>query len=225
MRILIVEDDPHITSFVIKGLKEAGYAVSHCEDGLKGLHEALSQEYDLLIIDIMLPGLDGFSLIERVRQSGKITPILILSAKRSVEDRVQGLNIGSDDYLVKPFAFSELLARVQALLRRSKGYKEPTKLIVADLVLDLVKREADRRGNRFQLSHREFTLLEYLMRNAGRILTRTQIINHVWGYNFDPGTNVVDVHICRLRDKIDKGFDRKLIHTIRGAGYILKDED
>jgi len=224
MRLLIVEDDSKIASFIKKGLEEAGFSVEVAGDGMTGLEMALQEEFDLFIIDLMLPGLDGFSLIEEMRKRGLSAPILVLSAKRAVEDRVRGLEIGSDDYLTKPFAFEELLARVRALLRRRATFQELTVLKVADLELDLLRREVRRAGKRIELSNKEFQILEYLMRNAGRVLTRMQILSHVWGYHFDPSTNVVEVHICRLREKIDKGFSKKLLHTVRGAGYVLKED-
>ncbi len=225
MKILIVEDDLKIANFIKKGLKEAGFSAEIVSDGLEALAKILNEEFDLFIIDLMLPRLDGFSLIEIVRQKGITTPILVLSARRAVEDRVRGLEIGSDDYLVKPFAFEELIARIHALLRRKTAFqRNASYLKVADLELDLLKREARRGGKRIELSNKEFQILEYLMRNAGRILTRTQILSHVWGYQFDPSTNIVEVHICRLREKIDKGFPKKLIRTVRGAGYVLSSD-
>ena len=222
MRILLVEDDLKIASFVLKGLKESGFAVDHAVDGKEGLYMALTEPYDTAIIDIMLPQLNGFSLIEDLRRQQINTPVIILSAKRSVDDRVQGLHAGSDDYLTKPFAFSELLARVQALIRRSTGASEPTSLAVGDLSMNLLTREVIRGGKKIDLQPREFALLEYLMRNTGRVVSKTMIMEHVWDYNFDPQTNVVEARICRLRDKIDKDFGVKLIQTIRGAGYVLK---
>ncbi len=223
MRILLVEDDSVISSFVVRGLKEAGFAVDHARDGEDGLHLALTGSYDAAIIDIMLPGLDGLSLIAELRRQEKSTPVIILSAKRSVDDRVRGLQIGSDDYLTKPFAFSELLARVQALIRRATGTAEATRLTVADLTMDLLAKEVRRSGQMIELQPREFALLEYLMRNAGRVVSRTMIMEHVWDYAFDPQTNVVDARVSKLRDKIDRDFEKKLIHTVRGAGYVLKE--
>jgi two-component system OmpR family response regulator len=222
MRLLVVEDDRKIASFVIKGLEQAGFAVDHADNGEDGLHLALTEPYDAAIIDLMLPRLDGLSLIEEIRQERINTPVIILSARRSVDDRIKGLQTGSDDYLTKPFAFSELLARVQALIRRASGSVEPTRLSVGDLSLDLLKREVLRSGRPIELQPREFSLLEYLMRNAERVVSKTMILEHVWDYNFDPQTNVVDVLICRLRNKVDRDFDQKLIHTIRGVGYVLK---
>jgi len=222
MRVLLVEDDEKIASLVVKGLKEAGFAVDHAANGEDGLHLALTEPYDACIIDIMLPRLDGLSLIEEVRRKEINTPVIILSAKRSVDDRVKGLQTGSDDYLVKPFAFSELLARVQALIRRASPPTLPTRLVVGDLHLDLLTREIFRGEQKIDLQAREFSLLEYLMRNAGRVVSKTMILEHVWDYNFDPQTNVVDVLVCRLRNKVDKDFEEKMIHTIRGVGYVFK---
>lgn len=225
MRILLVEDDLKIASFVQKGLKAAGYAVDHAADGEDGLHKVLTEPYDTAIIDIMLPKVDGLTLIERLRQEKINTPIIILSAKGSIDDRIKGLQTGSDDYLTKPFAFSELLARVQALIRRSTGASEPTRLSLGDLSMNLLTREVTREGSKIELQPLEFALLEYLIRNAGRVVSKTMIMEHVWDYNFDPMTNVVEARICRLRDKIDKDFANKLIHTVRGVGYVLKETD
>ncbi len=225
MRILLVEDDLKIASFIVKGLKATGYAVDHATDGEEGLHLALTQPYDTAIIDIMLPTLDGLALIERIRKGKINTPIIILSAKDSIADRVKGLQTGGDDYLTKPFAFSELLARVQALMRRAGGISEPTQLNAGELSINLLTREVTRGGRKMELQPLEFSLLEYLMRNKGRIVSKTMIMEHVWDYNFDPQTNVVEARICRLRDKINRGFDKKLIHTVRGAGYVLKETD
>jgi two-component system, OmpR family, response regulator len=222
MRVLVVEDDKKIASFVVKGLKEAGFAVDHADNGDDGLHLALSKPYDAAVIDVMLPKLDGLSIIERMRLRKIPAPVLILSAKRSVDDRVKGLQTGGDDYLTKPFSFTELLARVQALIRRASHETEPTRLEVADLSMDLLKRAVMRAGNKIDLPRREFALLEYLMRNAGRVVTKTMIIEHVWGYDFDPLTNVIDVLVSRLRNKLDRDFDKKLIQTHRGVGYALK---
>lgn len=223
MRLLLVEDDPIISSFVIKGLKEAGFAVDSAADGEDGLHLALTEPYDAVVVDLMLPKLDGLSLITRLRETKPNIPIMILSAKRSVDDRVKGLQTGSDDYLTKPFAFSELLARVQALIRRATGVPDTTRLEVADLVMDLLSREVTRSGRPIELQPREFLLLEYLMRNTGRVVSKTMLIEHVWDLNFDPQTNIVEARMSKLRDKIDRDHDKKLIHTIRGAGYILKE--
>jgi two-component system, OmpR family, response regulator len=225
VKILLVEDDDVITSFVVKGLKEAGFVVDHAPDGEEGLFKALNDSFDVAIVDLMLPKLDGLSLISKVRQAKPSLPIMILSAKRSVDDRVKGLEIGSDDYLTKPFAFSELLARVNALMRRATGAPSPTKFVVADLSLDLLTREVRRTGKKIDLQPKEFSLLEYLMRHAGRAVTKTMIMEHVWDLNFDPQTNIVEVRISKLRDKIEKEHEKKLLHTIRGAGYILKEAD
>jgi two-component system OmpR family response regulator len=222
MRLLLVEDDLKIASFILKGMKAEGYAVDHATDGQEGLHMATTEPYDAAIIDVMLPNLDGLSVIEKMRAEKVNTPVIILSAKGSVDDRVKGLHVGGDDYLTKPFAFSELLARVQALIRRSGGISEPTRLSVGDLTLNLLTREVTRGGRKIELQRLEFSLLEYLMRNAGRVVSKTMIMEHVWDYNFDPQTNVVESRICRLRDKIDRGFDEKLIQTVRGVGYALK---
>jgi two-component system OmpR family response regulator len=223
MRLLLVEDDLKIASFVRKGLEEAGYAVDHAADGEDGLHLALHEPYDVAIIDLMLPKLDGLTLIEELRHKKINTPVMILSARRSVDDRVKGLQKGGDDYLTKPFSFSELLARVQALIRRASGGSESTSLTVDDLSLDLLAREVRRGNKRIELQAKEFSLLEYLMRNRGRVVSKTMIMEHVWNYDFVPMTNVVEARICVLRDKIDKDFDKRLIHTVRGAGYVLKE--
>ena len=223
MRILLVEDDQKTASFIARGLKEAGYAVDHAVDGEEGLALASVETYDAAIVDIMLPKLDGLSLITRMRDKRIGTPVLILSAKRSVEDRVKGLQQGGDDYLVKPFSFSELLARIQALIRRSNASVEPTVLRAGDLTLDLLKHEVRRGGLKIDLQPREFSLLEYLLYNKGRILSKTMILEHVWDYSFDPQTNVVDVLVCRLRNKVDRDFPVKLIQTIRSVGYVIKD--
>ena len=223
MRLLLVEDDVKIASFIIKGLRSAGYAVDHALDGETGLDLALSEPYDGVVIDIMLPKRDGLSLIRHLREQKVNTPALILSAKGSVDDRVKGLETGADDYLTKPFAFSELLARVQALIRRAGGISDPTRLTVSDLSVNILTREVIREGKHIMLQPLEFSLLEYLMRHAGRIVSKTMIMEHVWDYHFDPQTNVVEARISRLRDKIDKGFEKKLIHTVRGVGYVLKE--
>lgn len=222
MRVLVVEDDQKIASFAVKGLKQAGLAVDHAADGEEGLHLALTEPYDVAVIDIMLPKLDGLNLIDQLRRQKINTPVIILSAKRSVDDRVKGLQTGSDDYLTKPFAFSELLARVQALIRRASKVVEPTCLTIGNLTLDLLTREVVRGSRKIDLQPREFALLEYLMRHAGRVLSKSMIMEHVWGYDFDPQTNVVDVLVCRLRNKVDRDFEKKLIHTQRGVGYALK---
>jgi DNA-binding response OmpR family regulator len=220
--VLLVEDDLTIALFISRGLKEVGYAVDHAKDGEEGLHFALSAPYDAAVIDIMLPALDGLTLIETMRERKVNTPVLILSAKRSVGDRIRGLQRGGDDYLTKPFSFSELLARVQALIRRASRTSEPTRLVVGHLTMDLLTREVMRGNQRIDLQLREFSLLEYLMRNPGRVISKTMILEHVWSYGFDPQTNVVDVLISRLRSKVDKAFETRLIHTVRGVGYVLK---
>ena len=222
MRILLIEDDLKLASFILKGFKEAGFAVDHCADGEDGLHMAISEPYDAAIVDIMLPKLDGFSLIDELRKRKITIPVIILSAKRSVEDRIKGLQTGSDDYLVKPFSFAELLARVQALIRRASGAAEPSSLVVGDLSMDLLTRKVIRGGKKIDLPPLEFSLLEYLMRNTGNVVSKTMIMEHVWDYNFDPQTNVVEVRICKLRDKIDNDFEKKMIHTVYGAGYVLE---
>jgi len=221
MRILVVEDDPTLAEFVAKGLREAGYVVDVAPDGRVGLDRASSEPPDLAVIDIMLPALDGLSLIEAVRRRGQTFPVLILSAKQSVDDRVRGLDGGGDDYLTKPFAFAELLARVQALIRRATSAAEPTELRVGDLVIDLLSRRVTRAGQPIDLRPREFALLEYLARHAGRVVSKTMILSRVWSYAFDPRTNVVDVLVCRLREKIDRPFEPKLLQTRRGMGYVL----
>jgi two-component system OmpR family response regulator len=225
MRLLLVEDDEKIAGFVEKGLKSSGFAVDVASTGPDGLDMALGADFDTLIIDIMLPGMDGFALIEKLRAKGKNTPIIVLSARGRVGDRVKGLEAGADDYLTKPFSFSELLARVQALIRRAGNSTEPVSLSYGDLSVDIVKRQVKRGDDVIELQPLEFSLLEYLVRNRERVVSKTMIMEHVWNYNFDPMTNVVEARICRLRDKIDKGYSSKLIHTVRGAGYVLKAED
>lgn len=222
MRLLVAEDDSVIADFVAQGLREASYAVDVASTGPEGLRMALEGTYDAAVIDVMLPGLDGLSLIEQLRAKRVQTPVLILSARHSVDDRVKGLHAGGDDYLTKPFAFAELLARLQALLRRSGGAVEPTRLVAGDITLDLLSREVERAGKPLDLRPREFALLDYFMRHPGRVLSKTMILSHVWGYSFNPGTNVVDVLVSRLRDKVDREFDTKRIHTVRGAGYVFK---
>ena len=225
-RVLVIEDDVKTADYIAKGLTESGFSVDVARDGKDGLVQALGADYDIAIVDRMLPGLDGLSIVETLRKSGKETSMLVLSAMGGVEDRVTGLRAGSDDYLVKPFAFSELLARVEALIRRPGGGKgvEPV-LRVADLELDRLRHSVTRGGTAIALQPREFRLLEYLMRHAGRVVTRTMMLEAVWGYHFDPQTNVIDVHISRLRQKIDKGFERPLLRTVRGAGYSLRAPD
>ena len=222
MRILVVEDDRKIASFLVKGLKQNGFAVDHAADGEAGLQLAESTPYDAAVLDIMLPKLDGLSLLKDLRRQKINLPVLILSAKASVDDRIKGLQSGGDDYLVKPFSFSELLARIQALIRRASSTAEATSLTTGDLTMNLVTREVTRAGQRVELQAKEFALLEYLMRNAGRMVSKTMILEHVWDYSFDPQTNVVDVVVCRLRNKIDRDFEGKMIHTLRGVGYVLK---
>lgn len=224
MKILVVEDDRKIAAFVASGLAQEGFVVEHAFDGLDGLQFAMTNSYAAMIVDLMLPKLDGFSLIERMRYAKIKTPVLILSAKQSVGDKVQGLQIGGDDFLTKPFAFSELLARLQSIIRRSAGTPEATRLTVADLSMDLIRREVKRGEARIELQPREFALLEFLMRNSGRVVSKAMIVEHVWDYNFDPQTNVVEARISRLRDKVDKNSEVKLIHTIRGVGYVLREE-
>ena len=223
MRILVVEDDKDVASFIRKGLAQAAFNVDHADNGKDGLFLATTESYDALIVDRMLPGVDGLTLIRTLRASDKRTPVLILSALGEVDDRVKGLKAGGDDYLVKPFAFSELQARLEALVRRSRtGADAPaTVLQVADLEVDLLRREVRRGAQPIDLQPREFQLLEFLMRHAGQVVTRTMLLEGVWDYHFDPQTNVIDVHVSRLRSKIDRGFDRPLLHTVRGVGYRL----
>jgi len=222
VRALLVEDDDTIAEFVTRGLREAGFAVDRAADGNAGLASALEQPYDVAVIDLMLPGRDGLSVIDELRRRGVTVPVLILSARRTVDDRVRGLQAGGDDYLTKPFAFAELLARVQALVRRASRTPEPTTLTVEDLVLDLLSRRVTRGGAPVDLRPREFALLEYLMRNAGKVVSKTMILSHVWDYSFDPQTNIVDVLMSRLREKIDRPFQKKLLQTVRGVGYVLR---
>jgi len=225
MHILLIEDDREAASYVIKGLTESGHLVNHAADGKEGLGQALTGEYDIMIIDRMLPERDGLSIVAALRAANITTPVLILSALGEVDDRVEGLRVGGDDYLTKPYAFSELLARVEALTRRSHPEQSNNKLNLADLEMDLLKHKVTRAGKNINLQPREFRLLEYLMRHAGQVVSRTMLLEQVWEYNFDPQTNVIDVHISRLRNKIDKGFDKALLHTIRGAGYSLSETD
>ena len=222
MRILVIEDDAKIAAFLEKGLKEAGFAVDTRGDGQAGLELALGFSYDAAIVDLMLPKLDGLSLIETLRNRNVNTPVLILSARQSVDDRIQGLQRGGDDYMVKPFSFSELLARVQALIRRDKKNTQPMFLRVGNLEMDLLKHEIYRDGDKIELPAKEYSLLEYMMRHPGIVLSKTAILERVYDYAFDPQTNVVDVLVCRLRNKIDKDFEDKMIHTVRGMGYVLK---
>jgi DNA-binding response OmpR family regulator len=223
MRLLLVEDDLQIASFIKKGLRQAGFAVDHAADGEDGLGLALNEPYDAAIIDIMLPKLNGLTLIEELRRKKTDTPVIILSAKRAIDDRVKGLQTGGDDYLTKPFAFSELLARVRALIRRASRTAESPSLAVSDLSMNLFTREVKRGGRKIDLQPREYALLEYLMHNCETVVSKTMILEHVWDYSFDPKTNVIEAHICKLRSKIDKDCEIKLIHTIRGVGYVLKE--
>jgi two-component system, OmpR family, response regulator len=225
MKILVVEDDPQTAAYLAKGLGESGYTVDRAGDGREGFLLASSGGYDAIVLDRMLPGMDGLTLLGGLRAAAIHTPALILSALGSVDDRVKGLRAGSDDYLVKPFAFSELLARLEALLRRGAAAPATTRLRVGDLELDLLTRAVKRGGTAIELLPREFRLLEYLMRNAGHVVTRTMLLEHVWDYHFDPQTNVIDVHVSRLRQKIDRGFARPLLHTVRGAGYCLRAQE
>ncbi|WP_407908117.1 winged helix-turn-helix domain-containing protein [Lysobacter claricitrinus] len=222
MRILLVEDDPHTAAFIAKGLREDGHAVDQADNGRDGLFMATTEPYDALVLDRMLPGVDGLTVLKTVRGAGSKVPVLLLTALGDVDHRVEGLRAGADDYLVKPFAYSELSARLDSIARRGgAGGSEPTKLRVADLELDLLSREARRGDKRIELQPREFRLLEYLMKQAERVVTRTMLLEAVWDYHFDPQTNVIDVHISRLRQKIDAGFPKPLLHTVRGAGYRL----
>ena len=222
MKILLLEDDPQTAAFIRKGLEQAGFTVAHSGDGLAGLVMAQEEEFDLAVVDVMLPRLDGFGVVRKLRATKPNVPVIILSARDAVEDRVKGLESGSDDYVTKPFAFVELLARIHALLRRATAAAEPTVLTYEDLTLDLLGRRANRGGIRLDLQPQEFSLREFLMRNAGRVVSKTMIMEHVWEYNFDPQTNIVETRICRLRDKVDKPFPRKLIRTVSGFGYVLE---
>lgn len=225
MRILIVEDDREAAAYLVKAFGEAGHVADHAAEGRDGYAMAASAPYDVLVMDRMLPGLDGLQVIGRLRQDGVTTPVLILSALGAVDDRVKGLRAGGDDYLPKPYAFSELLARVEVLARRPTGRGEDTVYRVGDLELDRLSHTVQRAGVIVDLQPREFRLLKYMMKNAGQVVTRTMLLENVWDYHFDPGTNVIDVHISRLRGKLDKGFERALLHTIRGAGYMIRDGD
>ncbi len=224
MRVMLIEDDETMAGFVGKGLKEEGFVIAHAADGETGLHLALTESFDAAIVDIMLPGLDGLAIIDEVRRQRVRLPVLILSAKRSVDERVRGLRAGGDDYLTKPFAFSELVARLQALIRRSQDAPESSQLEVGPLRIDLVRRMVSRDGRKLDLPPREFALLVFLARNAGRVVSKTMIMDQVWDYNFDPQTNVVESRMCRLRDKVDRGFDRALLQTVRGVGYVLRED-
>lgn len=222
MRVLLVEDDLKIAGFIENGLREAGFSVDRTDDGEQGLYMALSVSYDVAVVDIMLPNIDGLSLISILRHRGVDIPILVLSAKQAVEDRIKGLQRGADDYLVKPFIFAELLARVQALVRRGSKTVEANRLICGDLTVDLIHHEVRRGGQMIDLQPKEYALLEYLLRNKGRTVSKTMILEHIWDFHFDPQTNVVDVLVCRLRNKIDRDFQDKMIQTIRGIGYAIK---
>ena len=225
MRILVVEDDKDVAGFVVKGLKEAGHVVEHADNGRDGLFLAASENFDAIVLDRMLPGgVDGLRLLETLRAQNNQTPVLFLSAMAGVDDRVRGLKAGGDDYLTKPFAFAELLARVEGLSRRGRGEGPATKLQTADLEMDLLSRTVKRAGQKIDLQPREFRLLEFLMRHAGQVVTRTMLLEGVWDYHFDPQTNVIDVHVSRLRQKVDKPFPTPLIHTVRNAGYMLRPE-
>jgi len=223
MRVLIVEDDLDAAAYLVKGLKESGYVVDHVADGREALYRVAAETYDACVVDRMLPGVDGLTIVKTMRSAGNAAPVLILSALGDVDDRVKGLKAGGDDYLVKPYAFAELLARLEALLRRGRSDAPDTMLKVADLEMDLVGRTVRRAGQPIELKPKEFALLEYLMRHAGHVVTRTMLLENVWDYSFDPQTNVIDVHVSRLRQKIDKGHDKPLLSTIRGAGYSLRD--
>lgn len=225
MHILLVEDDKDAASYLIKGLSESGHNVIHAADGKEGLGQALTGDFDMMIVDRMLPERDGLSIVAAVRAAKISTPVLILSALSQVDDRVEGLRAGGDDYLTKPYAFSELLARIEALSRRNQAAPLDNKLKIYDLEMDLSKHKVTRAGKSITLQPREFRLLEYLMRHKGQVISRTMLLEQVWDYNFDPQTNVIDVHISRLRNKIDKGFDKPLLHTIRGAGYSISETD
>ncbi len=225
MRVLVIEDDCEAARYMVKGLAESGHLADHAADGVDGLAMAGGGQYDVLVVDRMLPRLDGLSLVAAFRADGGDTPVLFLSALGQVDDRVKGLKAGGDDYLVKPYAFAELLARIEALARRRNPAQAETRFRVGDLELDLLARQVNRAGRRIELQPREFQLLEYLIRHAGQVVTRTMLLENVWDYHFDPQTSVIDVHISRLRAKIDKGFDRPLLHTVRGAGYSLRDAD
>ena len=223
MRVLVIEDDPAISGFVAKGLSEAGFTADIVADGHQGLERALlAPAYDALIVDLMLPGLDGLRLISTLRERGVKSPVLILSALRSIDDRVRGLHTGGDDYLTKPFAMAELVARVQALMRRATGAPSATKLVVGELTIDLLTREVSRGERRIDLRPREFALLEYLARHPGRVISKSMILSQIWNYNFDPRTNVVDVLVHRVRQKVDGGGEKPLIETRRGVGYVLR---
>jgi two-component system OmpR family response regulator len=224
MNILLIEDDAEAARFLVKGLRESGYSAEHCADGREGLFRATEGRYDLIIADRQLPHLDGLAIIGVLRKSGNRTPVLILSALGTVDDRVQGLKAGGDDYLTKPFAFAELLARIEALVRRGAEPEQSSRLRVADLELDRFSRRVTRGGRDIELTAKEFQLLELLMRHAGKVVTRTMLLEHVWDLHFDPQTNLIDVHMSRLRAAVERGFTRRLIHTLRGAGYVIRED-
>lgn len=223
MHILLIEDDGAVADYICQGMRERGYEVEHVADGRRGLERVRDGSFDALIVDRMLPGVDGLSIVADLRERGGKTPVLILSALGEVDDRVKGLRMGGDDYLVKPFAFAELLARIEAILRRQQGSAHQTRLRVGDLEMDLLAHRVTRAGESLNLQPREYKLLEYLMKHAGQVVTRTMLLENVWDYHFDPQTNVIDVHVSRLRQKLDKGFDQPLLTTVRGAGYLLQD--
>ncbi|HEY9348675.1 MAG TPA: response regulator transcription factor [Inquilinus sp.] len=226
MRILVIEDDAQAAQYLTKGLRESGFVVDHAPDGPQGLFLATSETYDAMIVDRMLPGMDGLLIVETIRRNGNQTPVLFLSAMGQVDDRVRGLRAGGDDYLTKPYAFTELLARLEALLRRGAApAAAQTELQIGDLRMDLLSRSVTRSGRKIDLQQREFQILEYLMRHSGQVVTRTMLLENVWNYHFDPQTNVIDVHISRLRQKIDRDFDAPLLQTVRGAGYCLRASD
>lgn len=225
MRILVIEDDNEAAGYMIKGLSESGHMADHAEDGETGLMMASGGGYDVLIVDCMIPKIDGLSMVEGLRNSGENVPIMFLSALSAVDDRVKGLKAGGDDYLTKPYAFIELLARIESLVRRRNPVEVVSNFQLADLRMDLLTRQVLRSNSEIQLQPREFKLLQYLMRHAGHVVTRTMLLENVWEYHFDPQTNVIDVHISRLRSKIDKGYDTQLLHTVRGAGYCLREPD
>ena len=222
MRVLVIEDDAEVAGYIVKGLSESGHVADRAANGKDGLFMATSESYDAVIVDRMLPGLEGLQVVEAMRRAGNKTPVLILSALGDVDQRVRGLRAGGDDYLAKPFAFSELLARLEALHRRGSTSAPQTKLVVGDLEMDLLAREVKRAGKPIDLLPREFRLLEYLMRHAGHVVTRTMLLEAVWDYHFDPQTNVIDVHVSRLRSKIDKGFEEPILQTVRGSGYMVR---
>jgi two-component system OmpR family response regulator len=224
MHILVVEDDRKIADFIIQGLRQEGYAVDAADNGIDAFQMAMADQYDAAVVDVMLPRMNGLDLIQDLRRESNLVPVLILSARNSVDDRIKGLQAGGDDYLVKPFSFAELIARLQALVRRATATAEPSTLTAADLTLDLIRRTATRAGQNIDLQPREFALLEYLVRNRGKIVSKTMIMDQVWGYDFNPSTNVVESRISRLRDKVERDFEMPLIKTIRGAGYVIRTE-